>query len=352
MQFRPSKKAVSAALALAACLFMSGCGPDRPVLYVYTWSDYIDPEVKAGLEERFGCVIDVSTFDSNEAMYAKLKAGGGGYDVLVPSSYQVAQLAAEGMIERIDRSLVPNAVAGFDPAFSGQVLDPSMEWSVPYAVTYTGFLYLKSRCGAPRTWADALENPAFSQKVMLLDDMREVIGAALMRDGLGLNSEDPAEIAAAAERACAWRASVRKFDSEGYKTDIASGSVWIGHGYSSDAIQLMQENADVGFCYPEEGFTVACDELCVAKGCRNRELAHAVINALYEPETAARNMRYVCCPMPVKGGMALLTPDERAAIAPPPELAAKGQPLKGFVGKPEVSAAYNRAWDRVKALRR
>ena len=59
------------ALALGV---LAGCGPAKPELHVYTWSDYIDAEVIAQFEEKQGCRVIVDTFDSNEAMFAKLQA--------------------------------------------------------------------------------------------------------------------------------------------------------------------------------------------------------------------------------------------------------------------------------------
>ena len=41
-------------------------------------------------------------------MYAKLKAGATGYDVLTPSSYMVSLMHAQKMIQTFDHRLLPN----------------------------------------------------------------------------------------------------------------------------------------------------------------------------------------------------------------------------------------------------
>ena len=95
----------------------SGCkldGNDGGELRIYTWSDYIAPELVAGFEKALGARVVIDTFDSNEAMYDRLKAGGTGYDLMIPSSYIVSKLADEGMIEEIDHSKCPNVRAHFD----------------------------------------------------------------------------------------------------------------------------------------------------------------------------------------------------------------------------------------------
>ena len=80
----------SAALAATA---LSGCESGQPVLRVYTWADYLAPELAKRFrkgQQLHASVID--TFDSNEAMFAKLTAGATGYDILMPSSYMVKSL--------------------------------------------------------------------------------------------------------------------------------------------------------------------------------------------------------------------------------------------------------------------
>ena len=83
------------ALALGV---LAGCGPAKPELHVYTWSDYIDAGVIAQFEAKHNCRVMVDTFDSNEAMFAKLQAGSTGYDVLMPTSYQIPVMVANKMI--------------------------------------------------------------------------------------------------------------------------------------------------------------------------------------------------------------------------------------------------------------
>ena len=105
------KKLVFAALLAA---FSVGCSDDKPVLQVYSWSDYVSDVVVSEFEQKYNCSVKISSFDSNEAMYAKLKAGAAGYDVILPSSYQVEMLVSEGMLEKLDHSKLKNVQKNFD----------------------------------------------------------------------------------------------------------------------------------------------------------------------------------------------------------------------------------------------
>ena len=344
--------------ALAAAVVLAGCGKNSRSLHIYTWSDYIAPEVIAAFEKAHDCKVVVDTFDSNETMYAKLKAGGSGYDIITPSSYLVPLMARENLIAKLDHAKLPNVKANFDPTFAGQILYPTFAYNVPYAVTYTGFMYAKDKLPKGtdvETWK-VLANPAFKGKVTLMDDIREVIGAGLMSLGYSLNSRNPAEIEAAVNEVLKWKPNIRKFDAESYKTEVPSGATWIGHAYSTDTTQVIvgdeeEGNAprnDIGFALPKEGFTIAFDEMVVAKDSRRKDLAYAFINYIYSGEVAAVNMDYLCGPNPVKPGIDLLEEDYRNLIVLSPDKLSNGQVLKGF-DDPAVNELYNKAWDKIKA---
>ena len=334
-------------------------GGDGGSLHIYSWCDYIAPDVLTSFEKALGVTIVVDTFDSNEAMYAKLKAGGTGYDIIMPSSYQIESMAREGMIDKLDHAKIPNVRKNFDPSFTRQILDPSFKYNVPYAVTYTGFAYAKDRIpeGADvNSWA-ILGNPALKGRISLLDDIREVIGGGLMYLGYSINSTDPKEIDAAVAQVLKWRANIRKFDSESYKTEVPGGATYLGHGYSTDTTQVIvgddeagaPARDDIGFALPKEGYTIAFDEMVIASGAKRKDLAYAFINYIYDGDVAAANMDYICGPNPVKPGIEKLDPDYRSLIILSDEQLKRGQVLKGFADNPEVLELYNKAWDRIKA---
>ncbi len=356
-------KTLVPAAALAAT-FLAGCSGEKGSageLHIYTWTDYIAPELVEKFQNEFGCTVVIDTFDSNEQMYAKLKAGGSGYDILMPSSYLVGTLAREGLIVKLDHSKMPNVKKNFDKRFTSQIIDPTFEYNVPYAVTYTGFCYDKTKipAGADAASWSILENPALRGKVTLLDDMREVIGGGLMALGYSINSRNPAEIDAAVAKVLQWKANVRKFDAESYKTEVPSGATWVGHGYSTDAVQVingdedagMPANENIGFALPKEGYTIAFDEMVISSKSPNPELAYAFMNFLYEGENAKMNMEYIQGPNPVKPGIDALEPEFRDQIILGDDTIKAGQVLLPVDDDAAVMELYTKAWDRIKATK-
>ena len=335
------------ALALGV---LSGCGPAKPELHIYTWSDYIANEVIAKFEKENGCIVKVDTFDSNEAMFAKLKAGSTGYDIIMPTSYQIPVMIKNGMVQKLDHSKLPNVQKNFDKSYGSSILDPSFSYSVPYAVTYTGFAYRKDKIGsAPIDSWKVFETAALKGRMSLLSDMRETIGGALKSLGHSLNSTKKEEVDAAVKKVIEWKRNIAKFDNEQYKTAVASAEWFVGHGYSSDAIQIMMDDENVGFSLPKEGFVTAFDEMVIASDSKQVELAHKFINFCYDPDVAAANMSDVCTPMPVAPAFAKLDEKLRKLMVLDAATLARGEVLRDFDDQPEVRKMYIEAWDRVKA---
>ena len=336
-------------LALAFGM-LAGCSPSKPELHIYTWSDYIAKDVIAAFEKQNDCRVVVDTFDSNEAMFAKLKAGSTGYDIIMPSSYQIPLMARNGMIRELDHAKLPSVRKNFDTSYATCILDPSFKYSVPYAVTYTGLAYRKDKIGsAPIDSWNVYGTAAMKGRMSLLADMRETIGAALRTLGYSLNSTKQEEIDKAVALVSQWKKNIAKFDNEQYKTAVASGEWFVGHGYSSDIIQIMLEDENIGFSLPKEGFVIAFDEMVIASDAKQVDLAHKFIDFCYDPDIAAQNMTDVCAPMPVAQAFPKLEEKLRKLVVLEPATLKRGEVLTDFSDQPEVHKMYVKAWDKVRA---
>ena len=332
-----------AALVLLAC----GCGRGKPVLHLYTWADYIKPELVTRFETENGCRVVIDTFDSNEAMYAKIKAGAGGYDVIVPSSYMVKLMFDQGMLQPIQQNLVPNLV-NIDPEYLRIAMDKKMDHSVPYMLTTTGFAYLKSKAGEVEPSWSVFNRTDLAGRMTMLNDMRETIGAALKSLGFSLNTRNERELAAARDVVIGWKKNLAKFENEQYKTGLASGEFILVHGYNGDILQVMEENEDIAFAVPQEGTSISCDDMVIPKSAKNVELAHAFMNFLHDPEIAAENTEYIYFLCPNSSSYRLLSDEIRddPSICLPPDVRAKSEMIEDLG---EDNVKYTKVWDEIKA---
>lgn len=316
-------------LALTASA-LTGCGRGKPVLHIYTWADYIKPELVARFEKDFNYQVSIDTIDSNEAAYAKLKAGATGYDLITPSSYMVKLMWQQGMLQPLQHNLLPNTVH-VDPEYLKIALDKDMHHSVPYMLTNTGFAYLKSRAGEVEPSWNVFDRTDLAGRMTMLNDMRETIGAALKFLGFSLNTRDERELAAARDVVIRWRKNLAKFENEQYKTGLASGEFIVTHGYNGDILQVMEETEDIVFVAPREGISISCDDLVIPKDAKEVELAHAFINFLHDPQVAAENTEFINFLCPNSSSYRYLSEEtlhNPAIFLPPPKSGKKAKSLK------------------------
>ncbi len=327
---------------------LSGCAKaDRPVLRIYTWADYLAPDLAKRFEKEHRCTLQIDTFDSNEAMFAKLSAGATGYDILTPSSYMVKTLVREKMVRPLDHSKLPN-ISHVDADYMKRALDPQMIHSVPYMMAPTCLAWLASKVREPVASYSMFDRADLEGRVTLLDDMREVLGAALRSLDFSLNSKNPVELAQARDVAVRWKRNIAKFDNEQYKSGIASGEFHLVQGYAGDLLQVAQENEDIVVKIPKEGTAFSCDDLCIPVTSSQGKLAHNFINFVTEPAAAAANMQFIAFRAPNSSAYRLLSEDFRgsAALFPEAEVFAKCEPIDDLG---DALALWSKTWDQVKA---
>lgn len=288
--FARSVRAFALVSSAALALLASACGGAPRELHVFVWANYLDPEVTAEFEREAGVKVVESNFSSNEEMRAKLQAGGGGYDLVCPSDYTVVQLVGDGLLLPIDAAHVPN-LKHLAPRFRKPAYDPEHKHSVPFQWGVTGIGYDATRVATPpRTWKeffDAAKAGTYG-RVSLLDDMREVLGAALLAQGHSPNSKDAAEIAAARDLVKSVGANVEKFDSDDPGTPVAQGQLALAQGWSGMFANGHRDDARVGFVVPSEGAFTYVDNWAIPKGAHDQEMAERFIDFCLRPEVAAK----------------------------------------------------------------
>jgi len=341
--FTPMKRLLLLLLALALPL------QGKEELHLYTWADYIKPELVEKFEAANQCKVVIDTFDSNESMYAKIRAGAAGYDVIVPSSYLIKLLVSQGLVQTLDAARLPN-LKNIDPEILTKVADKKMEHSVPYAISYTVLAYRKDKVKNPEATWEMLNRPDCHKKICLLNDMRETLGAALKFLGHSVNTTSEKELAAARDVVAGWKKHIAKFDNEQYKSAIDSGEFVLVHGYSGDLFQVVGENDKVGILMPKEGITQSCDELAILKAAPNPGLAYKWLNFVLDAEVAAENMEWMGYLMPNAAALKKVSAEflKNPAVAIPDSLKAKCEVIED-VG--DDLAKYTKVWDEVKAAK-
>lgn len=344
-----ASRTVVICFSIGAAAFFAHCGKSAPVLHLYTWADYFKPALVARFEKENSCRVIIDTYDSNETMYAKIKAGASGYDLLTPTSYMVSLMNSQGMVQKLDHALLPNLVH-VDPEYLRLAIDKTMDHSVPYMIVNTVIAYLGSRVkDFEPSWA-MFDRSDLKGRMTMLNDMRETIGAGLKFLGYSINSTNQAELLEAKEVIVRWKKNIAKYENEQYKTGVASGEFLLVQGYSGDILQVQQENPDVRFAVPREGTMISVDDLVIPEGVGEAGLAHSFINFLHDPEVAAENIAFLKYLSPNKEAYALLSEDLRKnpGVFMDPEIRARSEIIADLG---ESLALYIRTWDEIKAAK-
>ncbi len=335
--------------SVLSAFLLSSCGPKKPELHIYSWADYINPEIIEQFEKQHECIVVVDTFDSNESMFAKLRLGAGGYDIIVPSNYFLEIMQKDGMLQPINKEALPN-LEYLSSKIKKLVDKEALRVGVPYMMTPTGLAWRKDKLkDFDPSWS-VFSDLTLKGRMTMLNDPREAIGAALKYNGFSVNSTNPEHLQKAKEQLIAWKPQLAKYESEQYKNGVASGEYIVVQGYSGDILQVMQENDAVDFGLPKEGTTASIDFLVIPKGAQKVALAHEFINYLYEPKVACSNMeftRYLC---PNTVGIKLI--DKRLKVLFEKFLADETlQQIEVIHDVGRAAELYNKIWDEVKSAK-
>ncbi len=350
-------------LLVAAAMLLPGCGRSEPdesadgrrTLNLLMWSDYLDPQIVELFEENSGARVAVDTYDNSDEMQTRVQRRGGDrrYDLLVVADYKVPELASLNFLQPLDRARVPNADHVM-PRFRKPPYDPEDRFSLPYQWGTVGILYRKDRVPAfEPTWALVFDPSHQPGPFLLLDDMRDGLGAALKYLGHSVNATDPAAIRAAGEvmLAAVGSANCRGFrGSPAACEEVRKGAAALAIVYSSDAFRaILREGGDaLGYAIPAEGSEWWVDAMVLPADAEDGDLAYAFMNFLLDPQIGGQLAEFNQAGTPNQAARPYLSTDTRAnpALNPSEGLVARLEPLHD-VG--DARAVYEEVWAVVKA---
>lgn len=261
-------------------------------LNIFNWSDYMDPEILTQFEAECGVAVTLDTYSTNEDMIAKLLAGNSGYDLVVPSDYAVQILISENLIAELDKANIPN-IKNLNPNLMGLYYDPDNKYSLPYQWGTTGLGYNVTAFpdGPPESWAAIFEPDQVCQHsgfVSMLDDEREVIGAALLYLGYSYNETSPEAQKKAEDLLKAQKDCLTGYDSDNFDDNLAAEEVVLAHAWSGAVATARAENENVAFTIPKEGGAIWQDNMAIPADAPRKYTAEVFINYILDPEIGAQ----------------------------------------------------------------
>ncbi len=287
-------------------------------LSVYNWGEYIADgsdgesiDVNGLFEELTGIKVLYNTFATNEELYAKLKSGGAGYDIIVPSDYMVARMIEEKMLSPLNRDNIPN-IAHLDEQYVYTDFDPEGVYSVPYTWGTVGIIYNTQYVDPEEvtTW-DILWDERYLGDILMFSNPRDASAIALKRLGYSMNTADEGEIGEAFESLKEQKALVQAYVMDEIYDKMEGEEAALAPYYAGDAVTMIEENPDLAFSVPEEGTNRFIDSLCIPASSKQKEAAEAYINFLCEPEISLGNIDYIGYSTPSLAALELMDEETR-----------------------------------------
>lgn len=279
--------------------YYKNLGLQGTTVNVYNWGEYISDgsegsmDVISEFERLTGCTVNYTNFESNENMYSKLTGGGVSYDVIVPSDYMIDRLIDEDMLLELDFDNIPN-MKYINKEFQNLFYDPDQKYSVCYNVGTTVLIYNKNLVKEePDSWS-VLWDEQYKNKVLMFNNPRDAfaIGQAML--GQDFNSTSEQDWVECAELMAKQKDAVNPV----YVMDevfnlMESGEYALATYYAGDYLLMLENNPDLGYCFPKEGVNAFYDAFCVPVCSKNKKGAEAFINFMQEPQVAFENAEYI-----------------------------------------------------------
>lgn len=264
------------------------------VVNVCSWGEYIDENLITQFEEETGIRVNYQTAESNEALYSLIKIGGADFDVIVPSDYMIARLIEEDMLAELDYDNIPNFDL-IDDTYKHLSYDPENKYTVPYTWGALGIIYNTAMVSEPITSWSAMFDPQYAGQVLMINNSRDAIGAALLSLGYSLNTTDESQLEEAFNliKQAKDNGVYQAFVMDEVFGKMEGGNAAIAMYYAGDYLTMLENNEDLAFVIPEEGSNWFVDAMCVLKSSQHKDEAEEWINFIASTDANLANMDYI-----------------------------------------------------------
>jgi len=302
-------------------------------LFLYSWANYVPPNLLKRFEAETNIKVNLDVYDSNETMLAKLQAGGGGYDIVIPSDSVLSTMIKSGLLHKVDASKMANFKNVAAP-HDRPPADPHADYSVPYTWGSTGFTYDSAKVPGGKltdSWKEFFEpRPEVAGKIAAMANQGEMYTAAAHYIGVDTCTESPADAQRILDILLKQKPSVKIYSSTGTIGRMAAGEVTMHHQWNGASYKSGLKLTTAVFVYPKEGMNLWSDYFVVPKGAPNLESAKTFMNWMMDPKNAAEASNFNGYNNAIKGSAAFMDPGLAAspAINPPEELKSRFRPVK------------------------
>jgi len=299
---------------------------EEPKLNFYNWDTYIGETTLADFQKASGIDVNMSLFATNDELFAKLRAGNPGFDVIVPGSEFVQRMIQANLLEPLDHAKIPN-IKNVAPDFIKDApYDPGRKFSMPYTWLVIGIGYRKSKVKeVPDSWKYLFDSDEYKGRIAVMSDASELFRNCFKYLGKSINDDSPELIKQAEAMLIKQKPNIKSFHEDNGQDLLLSGEVDVVMEYNGDIAQVMTEDDDLNFVVPKEGAMKQSDTLAIPKGAPHPENALKFINFILDAKVGAAISETIKYPSPNAAAVALMPASykDNPVIFPPAEIMAK-----------------------------
>jgi len=313
-------------------------------LNIYNWGNYTSPELIAKFEAETGTKVTITDYDSNDTALAKIKAGGHGFDIVVPSGTYIPIFISEGLLLESRPDQMSN-FGNVDPNWVDVEFDPGRHYTVPWQWGTVGMTVNTSvYSGDINTAAIYLDPPEeLKGKINVVPEMMDIMSTAIYYMGGEQCTMDKDVLKKVRDKLIEAKPHWIGMDY-GNIEKYAKGDLSAGVNWNGASMRARLENADIAYGLPVTGYPVWMDNVAVLADAKNVDNAKAFQNFIMTPENAALISNFAKYANGIKGSEAFMSDDLKGApeINPSDELKAAGVISKTC--PPEAQKIYTAIW--------
>lgn len=338
---------LKSALAAASLFALAGAASAEGELNIYNWGDYTNPELIKKFEDTYKVKVTVTDYDSNDTALAKVRAGGHGYDIVVPSANYVPIWVKEGLLLEARPDQMEN-FKNVDPRWVNVPWDEGRRYTVPWQWGVSGIgVNTKVYGGDINTSAIWLDPPAeLVGKINVEPEMTDVLFATIRYFGGEWCTDDKELLKKVRDKLVEAKPKWLAMDYS-VTEKLPAGDYSAVYYWNGAILRSRIANPDIKFGYPKEGYPIFMDSVAILADAKNTENAKLFMNFIMDPENAALISAFAKYSNGIKGSDAFMPADMKGApeLNVPAEFEAAGQFLNTC--SPEVNDLYARIWTDV-----
>ncbi len=303
--------AAAVGISLSAChkprnKSSSNGGKEDANLLFYNWDTYIGDNTLADFNKTNGITVNMDRFANNDELFAKMRAGNPGYDVIVPTNDFVERLIKSNLLTPLNPLKIPNT-KNIAPEHMEVDYDPGRLYSRPYTWLVLGIGYRKSKVKSiPDSWKYLYDSDEYKGRISLFEEAGDLIRLGARYLGHSVNAVTPEIIKQVEAMLIKQKPYIKVFHHDDGQDLLAKGEVDLVLEYNGDIAQKMAEDKDIDFVIPKEGSQLNSDNLCIPVGAKHPNNAHKFINFILDAQYGADIYKKIKYPTPNMAAKAIM----------------------------------------------